>query len=132
MSGEADRTIVEQLLAEGADDVIPKPFDRLEFAHIVRSTLQRRRLARRVKAIKLSLNHVSERSECLDLRSKSEFGNGSSVPPSSTAGEIQTLLPRLRQSFAMKQAQLKEGEVDLIDAMETARDQMRRRLYKML
>jgi len=47
MSAETDRSIVEQLLAESAGDVIPKPFDRIEFAGIVTSTLRRRRLARR-------------------------------------------------------------------------------------
>jgi DNA-binding response OmpR family regulator len=129
MSAEIDRSIVEQLLAEDADDVIPKPFDRVEFARIVTSILQRRRLARRVKAISLSLNHDGERVACLERRLKSEFNN--LTPPLNPPGERQASLPRVPQSLAMKREQLKEDEADLMAAKEWAKSQMRRRL-KML
>lgn len=113
MSGDVDRPIVEQLLAEGADDVIAKPFDRIEFTRVVESTLERRRLARTIKAIRLALHHVDERSASV---------NGLSADAGASP-------KRSDRSRAVIKERLKAGEVHLLAARAQARDRTRQRFY---
>ncbi|WP_447980273.1 response regulator [Candidatus Nitrospira bockiana] len=66
MTGEANPAVVTQAFQAGAHDVLGKPFDRHEFAKVVRLALQTRRLRRDVKAQRFVLARFTARLRELD------------------------------------------------------------------
>lgn len=68
MSGEANLAIVLQAFEAGVYDVIGKPFDRHEFAKVVRLALLTRRLRREVEAQQFLLGRFTARLREFELQ----------------------------------------------------------------